>query len=504
MTFAEYNTDENFNKPSNAMELVKLGFNEGKTREEIENSLSPLWKEDKKGNVKKALDTYFKPTEETKIVEDQKIETPTPKADKATEFLNKTNNVGLTAENNEMENQQQLKIKRWNDTLDAMKKSGQGMKNIDDHYIEALPKGLIQAYKDKSGVFEGMNKKEAKRTLSYFIMDAVANSLKTVSNGLMAMGGKAPMFSDTTGDYEKIMKTNLAQGLENRWNKYKQDTQTAIDLVKDRVKNDEALNTAIANVSANNRLQTATNMMNEKQKVFTFQVLAEIGNNLGDMNNKEFVNTLMGMSAMGESLDPKEAAAMLVYRFGKDSDKVKDLLKGFGVDIDSLKDKIGDGEEKTAGFGGNGKNLKGYQTINGETVDFNMIENKEGKQKLRSLMDELSVKYYNGEIDADTFKKYYDPLYEESTKHFGTKSATVEELIEQNDKNRIDDTKLALKQLNNDAGTLTPGVYAEKYEALKNKLIGLGVSEKDIAPKLTSEQHLKLTEKAQKKNKKKK
>ena len=111
MTFAEYNTDENFNRPSNAMELVKLGFNEGKTREEIENSLSPLWKEDKKGNVKKALDTYFKPTEEPKIVEEQKIETPTPKADKTTEFLNKTNNIGLTAEKNEMENQQQLKIK---------------------------------------------------------------------------------------------------------------------------------------------------------------------------------------------------------------------------------------------------------------------------------------------------------------------------------------------------------------------------------------------------------
>ena len=59
MTFDEYNTDENFNKPSNAMELVRLGKEEGKTREEIANSLSPLWKEDKNGNIKKALDYHF-------------------------------------------------------------------------------------------------------------------------------------------------------------------------------------------------------------------------------------------------------------------------------------------------------------------------------------------------------------------------------------------------------------------------------------------------------------
>lgn len=498
MTFAEYNTDENFNRPSNAMELVKLGFNEGKTREEIENSLSPLWKEDKKGNVKKALDTYYKTAEETPKVEEQKT-----KSNETTDFLTDTNNVALAAEQNEMQNQNKLKINRWNESMDNLQKSGEGMRKINDHFVEQLPKSLIRSYRDGTGVFEGMDKKEAKKTLSYFIMDSVANSLKVISNGLMSMGGKSPMFSDTTGDYEKIQKTNLAQGLENRWNKYKQDTQTAIDIVKDRVKNDEALNTAIANVSANNRLQTAMNMMNEKQKVFAFQVLAEIGNNLGNMNDTKFANTLMGMSAMGESLDPKEAAAMLVYRFGKDPGKVKNFLKGFGLDIDEIKDSVGDGDEKTAGIGG-GKNLKNYKTINGETVDFNMIENKEGKEKLRSLMDDLSVKYYNGEIDADTFKKYYDPLYEESTKHFGTKSATVEELIKTNDKNRIDDTKLALKQLNNDAGTLSPSDYAEKYETLRNKLVGLGVAEKDITPKLTTEQHLKLTEKAQKKNKKKK
>ena len=73
MTFAEYNTDENFNRPSNAMELVKLGFNEGKTREEIENSLSPLWKEDKKGNVKKALDTYLNQQKSLRLLKSRRL-----------------------------------------------------------------------------------------------------------------------------------------------------------------------------------------------------------------------------------------------------------------------------------------------------------------------------------------------------------------------------------------------------------------------------------------------
>jgi hypothetical protein len=49
------------------------------------------------------------------------------------------------------------------------------------------------------------------------------------------------------------------------------------------------------------------------------------------MNDTEFVNTIMGMASMGESLDWKEAAGMLVYRFVKDPEKRKDALDSLGL-----------------------------------------------------------------------------------------------------------------------------------------------------------------------------
>ena len=77
MTFDEYNTDEVFNGDSTADELVRLAKEEKKERADVENSLSPLWKEDKKGNVKKALDKYYPsetPKEEPKKEEAPKVE----------------------------------------------------------------------------------------------------------------------------------------------------------------------------------------------------------------------------------------------------------------------------------------------------------------------------------------------------------------------------------------------------------------------------------------------
>ena len=48
------------------------------------------------------------------------------------------------------------------------------------------------------------------------------------------------------------------------------------------------------------------------------------------MNDTEFVNTIMGMAAMGDSLDYKEAAGMLLYRFIKDPEKRKEALESLG------------------------------------------------------------------------------------------------------------------------------------------------------------------------------
>ena len=97
---------------------------------------------------------------------------------------------------------------------------------------------------------------------------------------------------------------------------------------------EEALTDSIATISSNNRLQSAFNQMNERQKVFALQVLGEIGDKMGNMNDAEFANTLMGMSAMGDSLDYKEAAGMLIYRFIKDPEKRNAALSELGFKVD--------------------------------------------------------------------------------------------------------------------------------------------------------------------------
>ena len=254
------------------------------------------------------------------------------KLDKKTQsFMDKQNAIANTAEDTEKaRNEKQLK-ERWdltNKNADEMVKS---MRNVDDHYLDNLPKFLYKRYKD--GEFGEPGSKDAKARLGYFIMNGVQNTLKGLSNSFAANAGRAPIFNDVTTDYDKLQNTNFANAMNNRWNKYQQETNAAMDLAKKRGMSEEDLQNSIATISSNARLQNAVNMMNEEQKVFAFNVLAEIGDDLGSMDDKKFVDTLMGMSAMGKDLDPKEAAAMLMYRFGKDSDVVNAFLSKLGFDI---------------------------------------------------------------------------------------------------------------------------------------------------------------------------
>lgn len=228
----------------------------------------------------------------------------------------------------EKQKTQEEKEKNWNNTLDSAKKMYEASKNIDDHYLEQLPRSIISRY--KNGEFGEKGSKEAKDRLSAFIIGQVGSAVKALSNGLMQMGGRAPMFSDTTSDYEKFQQTNLAKGMENRWKKYETETANAMDLIKQRGFADEDINEAVDKISANNRLQTAFNRASEDQKAYILEVMTEIGDKIGNMNDTEFVNTIMGMAAMGDSLDWKEAAGMLVYRFVKDPEKRKETLDSLG------------------------------------------------------------------------------------------------------------------------------------------------------------------------------
>lgn len=500
MTYAEYNTDDNFKGNSTADELVKIGFNEGKTREDIENSLSPLWKEDKKGNVKKALDKYYN-TETPKAEEEKETVIETPKkeevAEKVTETApkkeaekeikqdskaaNRQNTDSLTQEQIEYQNQRKNKQQAWDNMLDTADKQREAFSNIDDHMVEQLPTFMLKRYMNRE--FGDPKSSDAKLRLAHFMLNGVQSKLKSASNAAMIAAGRSPMFADTTSDYEKYQQTNFAQGLENRWNKYKQDTQAAIDLAKQRGVADEDLNEAIAKISSNNRLQASFNRMNEEQKVFTLQVMSEIGDEMGNMSDEKFFNTLVGFATSGDSLDYKEAAAMLVYRYIKDPDKQQELLN-----------KLGFGDMGGGLFGGLGNALTGggkdkednpETTLeDGTNVDAGKVMSNADYEKITKAAEELGNKYYNGEIDEEKFRSEYAKLEAEMKKHgVYNKFKNImsqDDYIKQIAKNKRIELSGKLDELNNDAKNLSKDDYLKKYEDLKAQAEKWGASAKEL------------------------
>ena len=255
--------------------------------------------------------------------------TSNSKLDKATQtYLDINNAIQNTQEDAENKRQSDELGKRWDARLANIDKMTQSMKNIDDHMVEQLPTFMFKRY--QNGEFGDPKSSDAKLRLAHFMINGVGTALSNMSHVIRKDGVQEQ------SDAEKYQQTNLEQGLQNRWNKYKQETQSAIDLAKQGGMSEEAITDSIATISSNNRLQSAFNMMNERQKVFALQVLGEIGGKMGNMNDSEFANTLMGMSAMGDSLDYKEAAGMLIYRFIKDPEKRDATLKELGFNPNSI------------------------------------------------------------------------------------------------------------------------------------------------------------------------
>lgn len=418
-TFDTYNTDEAYkDKGTTAKGLVSAykKDNPNGTKEDFYSKLNKTWAQDKDGHVKNAVEEAFKvdtPKEEEKVVETEKETAPKKETvDKQTEeYMNNNNAISYTQEDAENKRQSDELGKRWDARLANIDKMTQSMKNIDDHMVEQLPTFMFKRF--SNGEFGDPKTSDAKLRLTHFLLNGVQSKLKNASNAAMIAAGKSPMFSDTTSDYEKYQQTNFAQGMENRWNKYKQETQSAIDLAKQGGMSEEALTDSIATISSNNRLQSAFNQMNERQKVFALQVLGEIGNKLGNMNDTQFVNTLMGMSAMGQDLDYKEAAAMLIYRTVKDPEKRNTILSSLGFDGTSL-----GGSDILGGFGNalTGGN-KEEDNENKDVTDVGFAMNDEEFEALRKKSDDLSAKYYNGEMSKDEFVKEWDKLYNTMQKH---------------------------------------------------------------------------------------
>ena len=241
-----------------------------------------------------------------------------------------------TQQNLEKQKTQEEKEKNWDNMMDSLRRMGKASKNVDDHFIEQLPTSIIARYKNNE--FGEAGSKEAKQRLAYFIMDAAASPLKALANGMSRFAGQGDRFDDTTSAYQKYQESNLVKGLENRWKKYETETANAMELVRQRGLGDEAITEAIDTVSANNRLQTAFNRATEDQKAYILEVMSEIGDKIGNMNDDDFVNTIMGMAMTGDSLDYKEAAGMLLYRFIKDPEKRKEALESLGFKTDNSSD----------------------------------------------------------------------------------------------------------------------------------------------------------------------
>lgn len=253
--------------------------------------------------------------------------------DKATQsFLDKNNAIANTQEDNEYSRQEEELGKRWDARMKNIDKMSQSIRNIDDHMVEQLPTFMFKRY--QNGEFGDPKSSDAKLRLAHFMINGVQSKLKNASNAAMIAAGRSPMFADTTSDWEKYQQSNLAKGMENRWKKYEAETQSALDLAKQGGMSEEALTDSIATISSNNRLQSAFNQMNERQKVFALQVVSELGGKLGNMNDSDFANTLMAMAYSGDSLDYKEAAGMLIYRFVKDPEKRNAALSELGFKVD--------------------------------------------------------------------------------------------------------------------------------------------------------------------------
>ena len=487
MTFAEYNTDDNYDNKngfeSSLEELVKIGKSEGKTREEIRSSLSPKWQKSSKLNK---FDEYYgadlpKKEDPKSEVKETVKETSTPaetvvesNIKQSSKAANKQNEDSMTQEQIEYQNQRKNKEQAWNNTLDTMERQKNAFNNIDDHMVAQLPTFMFKRY--QNGEFGDPKSSDAKLRLAHFMINGVGTALQNMSATIK--GG-----AQQESDYEKYSRTNLEEGMANRWNKYKQETQSAVDLAKQRGLADEDLNEAIAKISSNNRLQSSFNRMNEEQKVFTLQVMSEIGDEMGNMSDEKFANTLIGFATSGDSLDYKEAAAMLVYRFIKDPEKRDAALSrlGFGDMSGGLLGGIG-----SALSGGSKEKEDNPETTleDGTNVDAGKVMSNADYEKIKKAAEDLGNKYYNGEIDETKFRSEYAKLEAEMKKHdIYNKFKNImsqDDYIKQIAKNKRIELSGKLDELNSNAKNLSKDDYLKKYDELKAQAEKWGASAKEL------------------------
>ena len=422
MTFDEYNTDETYNRSdSTADELIRLAKEEGKAKEAL--NLSSKWSEDRNGNVQKAIDKYYPAEEEKKEEEPAKVETRTEEKPAETtpaqtstlndtdkNFVNRSDAIADNGEAREQAKQTDEEQTRWNKTMDRLQAQGEAFNRVDDNYMDNLPNFILKDYLD--GKFGDPKSADAKTRLAYFTVDKLRASLRNASNAAAMAAGKSPLYSDTQSDYDKIRSTNMYKGLENHWKKNEESTAAAMELAKKQGIAEQDLQNSITNLSTSARLQSRFNMMNEQQKAYTLEVMARIGNRISDMDNKEFINTLIGYAMSGDTIQPTEFAEILVGRYGgKHSDQIE---AGF----DKLSTAL-TGGNKDDGKGKN--NLEGVLDANSNS-DYGFAMDKAELADLQNKASEIMKAYADGKIDEKAFREQYGKFEDEMNKHWVTKT----------------------------------------------------------------------------------
>ena len=495
MTFAEYNTDTNFdNDKSSLEELVKLGISEGKTSDEIKTSLSPKWQKSKKIGE---FDDYFKkysqtapkveekPVEEKEEVKETVTDTSTPTlTGSAKKYNDKQNTLAEVAKKEMLNDIKKDSSYNLQELYDSYTKRADAYKNIDDHYMESLPTFIFRRY--QNGEFGDTStpegKKDAKLRMAYFMINGVGTALQNASS--VIKGGQMK-----ESDYEKYKNANMTEGLTSRWNKNKADTEGAIKAVEKEFGNEQDARLAAEQFTRDQKASVKWNMMNQNQKIDALRVTKEIGDMLGGMNTSEIANFIAGAALTGD-VNKEEVMAIGIAKLAANSPQIlANLPEG------SIKDTVmsmigGNATTVAAGVGGSllgdgEKKETGTTLEDGTKIDPGKVMSKDELTELRKTAEDLGNKLYNGEITEEQFRKDYAKL-EDIMKQHGVRNAISGGIMSQDDylkqirSNKLIELSNSFDELQANAKTMSKKDYLEQYEDLKANAQKWGIDDKTL------------------------
>lgn len=319
-------------------------------------------------------------------------------------------------ENKAIEDQ---RLKDYLATADNIIKQQETSKLIDDGYFNNLPKSILRMYKDgdfgDTSTKEG--KKRAKNTMGLAIVGTLADALGHIGNSVSAVGGITGTYQGGDNFVDKIRKTNLEEGLKNKWEKQRQTTQGAIALVNKRGIDEETAQSEVQKLTSNARMQSQFNRMTQDEKAYAIEVSRMAGEQIGTLSDPEALQLIQGMLATGASA--KETALILGIRYAPEMagtlyknltgeempSDLSEVIKTLGENV-----KTGIPDKET----NNGHKI---ELSDGSNHDVGIVFNREDFDVLSKEANNLEQQWYDGQIDDETYLEKYGAIYNEWGKH---------------------------------------------------------------------------------------